>query len=79
MSTKTKIGHIAIQQFPSRSQNESQIHLLMAHCTGFSKEMWEPVIEDLNSMGLTAPITTLDFRGTTKRDSVEMDSLERRI
>jgi len=38
-------------------------HLILSHATGFSKEMWIPVVEELRKSGVQFPATALDFRG----------------
>eukprot|EP01118_Nematostelium_gracile_P018539 TRINITY_DN825_c0_g1_i1.p1 TRINITY_DN825_c0_g1~~TRINITY_DN825_c0_g1_i1.p1 ORF type:complete len:302 (+),score=73.02 TRINITY_DN825_c0_g1_i1:26-907(+) len=42
---------------------QSGFHLLFCHCTGFSKEMWHPLVSDLRSAGMNYPITLMDMRG----------------
>ncbi|NNF63516.1 MAG: alpha/beta hydrolase [Acidimicrobiia bacterium] len=37
--------------------------ILMVHATGFVKEMWSPVVEELRTLGNSAHITALDQRG----------------
>ncbi len=35
---------------------------VMVHCTGFSKEMWEPLIVETRKLGWQGDIVTLDLR-----------------
>lgn len=45
--------------------------ILMVHATGFVKEMWSPVVEDLRTLGNRAQITALDQRGHGDSESME--------
>lgn len=38
-------------------------HLLFVHATGFCKELWIPVVEELRASGFTSGVTALDQRG----------------
>jgi pimeloyl-ACP methyl ester carboxylesterase len=49
----------------------------MCHATGFSKEMWEPIIDQLHNQHINLPITTLDLRwhgDSTKLPTVQPSS-----
>jgi len=45
-------------------QGSGDEQILFAHATGFCKEMWEPIIEELRTKyNVLLPITTMDMRG----------------
>eukprot|EP01114_Cavostelium_apophysatum_P022867 TRINITY_DN8420_c0_g1_i1.p1 TRINITY_DN8420_c0_g1~~TRINITY_DN8420_c0_g1_i1.p1 ORF type:complete len:322 (+),score=18.42 TRINITY_DN8420_c0_g1_i1:98-1063(+) len=50
-------------QFQDINTTEDRVHLLFTHATGFCKETWEPVIDDLRSREVRFPCTTMDLRG----------------
>ncbi len=60
-----RVNHLVIKQL-TNPKRKNDFHIIFAHCTGFSKEMWEPVITELKKIGLDNPITTFDFRGTDR-------------
>ena len=49
--------------------------LAMAHATGFCKEVWNPVVEELRHLGNTLPIVAWDQRshGASSRSSLPID------
>jgi len=45
-------------------EGSGDAQILFAHATGFCKEMWDPIIEDLRKKyNISLPITSLDLRG----------------
>jgi hypothetical protein len=47
---------------PPKAKEKRDVHIVMAHATGLCKETWEPLVEDLYSLGFEYPITTFDMR-----------------
>lgn len=50
---------VARQDWPGRGN----VRLLLAHATSFTKETWEPLIEELRSAEVVSPITAWDAPG----------------
>ncbi len=46
--------------------------LLLAHATGFCKELWRPVVSSLRDQGVPAPALAWDIRGHGRAPSLEL-------
>jgi len=53
-------------------QGDPNVLLLLAHATGFCKEMWRPVVDDLRRQGVTATALAWDGRGHGQAPRLEM-------
>lgn len=46
--------------------------LLLAHATGFCKEIWRPVVSSLRDQGVTDPVLAWDVRGHGRAPALEL-------